>query len=133
MATGAGEALTWHGGVPTAHELDGFAFGVERLYGDGSVGGHLEAGRPVRFDGHGAHDAVNVPRAVDADIDMTAHAVVAEVRFVEAEIFDGAAGHSLESGALIDIRQIDGGILLGEVDAIGDDRRAEGLVKGYRL
>ena len=113
VTANAGKTLARHCRIPAAHELQRLALGIERLHGNGRVGGHLEARRAVCFHRHRAENAMDVPRAVDADIDMATHALIGKVRFVEADFFHRAARHPGESRALIDVRQIDGGVFFG--------------------
>ena len=105
VAAHAGEPLARHGRVPASHELQGLAFGIERLHGDGRVGGNLETRRAVGLDRHRAEDAMHVPGAVDADMDMSAHARISEVRLVEPQLLDRAARHALQPRPAVNVGQ----------------------------
>jgi len=86
------------------------------------------------MDRHGAERAVDVPRTIQTDHAVeTAHAVITEGIGKEAEGLDRAAGDALESGTLIDILQIDGGILARKVHPVRNDRRHRTLDHRYRL
>ena len=65
----AGYPLARHRRIPTAHQLHGLAFAVERLHGDGCIGRHAEQRGAVRLDRHRAQDPHHVPWPVDADRD----------------------------------------------------------------
>ena len=119
-----------HRGEPTAHHLECAAVGVEGLHGDGRVGRDAETGRAIRLHGHGAENAAAVPRAVDADVDVSAHAGIRVVRFVDAQSLHGAARHAGQARTTVDIGQVHDGIVAVQVDFVGNDGRRCGCRSG---
>ena len=143
MAAGAAHSFAGHADGPGAHELEGGAVGVERLEGDGRVGGHLEAGGAVRLHVHGAEHALEVPAGlhlIESGGDVSARAVVAEVVGEHAELLDRAARDAGEAGAVVDVGDVDGGGVRAGHAPVGDhgrtlprgeeDRLEEGAVVG---
>jgi hypothetical protein len=133
VAADAGEHLAGHGRQPAPHDLQGLAVLVDRLEGDGRVGGHAEHRRSVRLDRHRAEDAVDVPGPVDADVDVPAHAVVGVVEREQPQPLDRAPRNALEARAGVDVRQVEDRVLPRQVDLVRDHGRGRRLPQGHGL
>ena len=139
VAAGAGDVLAGLADEPGAHELECLAAGVERLEGEGDVGGRGEEDRAVGVDGDGAEEVLHVPARLGADAFVGADLVVGVVIGEDAQGLDGAARDAGEAGAVVDVGDVDGAGARAGPDEVGEDGRdgaaldADGLAEGRAL
>jgi len=133
VAAHARQHFARHGRKPAAHDLQRPALLVQRLDGNRQVGRHLEDRGAVRSDGHGPVDHPHVPRSVDADVNVAAHARIGVVVRVHPEFLHRPARHVPQAFAAIDVGQVNGGLVLGQIDAVRYHRRPFHLLHGNRL
>ena len=124
MATHAREELSGTGRHPTAHHLEGFPFGIQRLKGNGGVGRHGEEGRTILPDGHRSQHSAHVPRTVHADGAIEAAVPTETVGVgVEPQGFHGAARDAAQPGPLVDVCHVERRLLRAGHDTIRDGGR----------